>query len=118
MPDQGRVCFFAADAGRIYFFAMEVGRVFFLLRSPGAFFVAEARAHSLTCSSAESAEAARVFFLWMPGVFCFNAAEAERVFFCCRGSGSLTHSPLLRRRRHNKKAATAKNTGSYLRDPP
>ena len=38
------------------------------------------------------------------------------MFFCCGSSGSLTHSPLLRKRRHNKKTATAKKKKTRVPD--
>ena len=76
------------------FFAMKAGRFFFAAEARIVFFwAAEARAHSLTCSSAESAEAARVYLFameaghvflpWRPRAFFVFAAEAP--------AHSLTH---------------------------
>ena len=63
---------------------MEAGCFFFFFFAADAgdiFFAAEAWAHSLTVSSAESAEAACVCLITEARRVFVNAAEVQRVFF-------------------------------------
>ena len=98
--------FFCYEGRALFFFAAEARIVFFGLRRLG-----------LTHSRAPRPNlrrAARVYFFAMEAGHVFFAVGAKSFFcFCCGGSGPLTHSPIRRGRRHNKKAATATKKNEF-----